>query len=705
MEGKGRKAEILAAAGVLVLTLIVFGRVLGFGFVLWDDDMNVTENPHYLEDPLGSIGFFWANWREGYLSLWIPLTYTVWAVLAHLAALPAGMLDPESLEGIKAPFESAWFHGANLCLHLLSSLLVYLILRRLTSAKWPWAAAFGAVVFALHPIQVEPVAWVTGMKDVLAGSLALGALWAYLSAFGSDRRRARGSMGFFALATLFFIAALTAKPSSVMVPAIAFVLEVAVLGGGWRRAARRLSPWFAAAVTLAVVTFLAQSGGVFNYQIPGWLSRPVIALDAIAFYLARVAVPFGLGPDYGRSPGWLFEQGIVFVSWILPCLAAAAAWFAWRRGWKLAGAGAIVFGLALLPVLGLVPFAFQGISTVADRYLYLSMLGVAMVATDAVEKGENRLRARAVAIALMVLLSALSWRQAGYWKNTATLFARGLEVNPRAWLIYYNQGVIATENDFRDEALAFFQRSLEIHPKFVNALSNLGAEYNHRGEKEKALEIWRRALSIEPGKREVLTNLTRNLVHAGRFEEALAEVRTSFDKVPWAHTVEVGGDVYFEQGAMLFNKGDFAGAIPMFERAIELVPDKGWEVNLGHARNNLAVKMVADSDLEGAISLLVLALDADPSNRDAGKNLAYTLRKVGRDAEALAVFQRIAGYYRGDLEFLYLYGEVLGRNGRAGEALVLAKQALEVSRASAPGGGGVAETEILGLIKELERAP
>ena len=329
---------------VLALTFAAFSEVGGFGFVSWDDELHVTENPWL--HPV-TPAHVWHFWRMSYQGLYIPLSYTVYALLALLARDPTTQaLNPHV------------FHVANLILHLANVLLVFALLKQ--SVPNIWAASAGALLFGVHPLQGESVAWVSELRGLLSGMFALLALGQYLE-FAESR-----AWGCFAVATAAFGLALLAKPSAVAVPLLALALTIWGLGLPWKRCVPPLALWAAMALGCVLANRTVQSVSPQLF-LPLW-QRFFVAGDALAFYLAHLAWPARLGIDYGRSPFVVLAHPWGYWTWLVPALLGACLW-AGRRRWPLLLTSGALFLLALLPTLGLVPFAFQLASTVADRYV------------------------------------------------------------------------------------------------------------------------------------------------------------------------------------------------------------------------------------------------------------------------------------------------------------------------------------------------
>ncbi len=673
-----KPARLIPIAILIVATCVPFWQVRSLDYLMWDDDVNVYENPHFLEGPLKNIGFFWTN---GYEDLWIPLTYSVWAVLAEWVELPGGQVHTDTANLLETPFPPRLFHLANLGMHFCAVLLVLGILRSALGDRGRWAAVFGAAVFAAHPLQVEAVAWVTGMKDLLAGTLSMGAIWAYLRSLPqgepgsveSGRRNARC----YGVATVFFIGALLAKPATVVLPGIVFILEVLLRGRPWKGALLAATPWVALAMAATAVTWLVQSGGQFKFLPPPWWQRPVIALDAVYFYLSKAVLPIRLGPEYGRSPSWLEGQWFYYATWLVPVIAGAVGWWLWRkRRAPVYLAGFLVFVLALLPVLGLIPFAYQGISTVADRYAYLAMLGF-VLALAALVSPLSRKHWRLAAAALVMVLAILSARQVRFWQDTDSVFARVLEINPRSWLIHYNLGVIATGRERWDEVLAHYSKSVELWPGYPDGHNNLGREYRRRKNPERAEYHYRMALASEPGHEAALINICALLAQQGRHQEAIHIAKDCYDRISYVRTARTLAVALSRYGAHFFNQKDYVSAMVQFENSLQFNDTEETREVLARTYNNVGVMQTQIGERNKGIDFFVKAVETHPDNREAPKNLGLTLVEAGRAAEAVEVFRKFEDRYRDVPDFLFPFAVGLAEAGRKEESAAMARRALE----------------------------
>jgi hypothetical protein len=435
---------------VIATVLIVFARVASHDFLIWDDRYTIQRNARLHPPTLQSIVHYWTHPEFG---LYIPVTYTTWAAIAPIARVDAA--DPTTI----AYLSPRAFHTANLVLHMLSALVVLAILRRLTANDW--AACAGALLFALHPVQVEPVAWASGLKDVLAGLLALSAVWFHLR----DQRRSD------IVALIAFILAMLAKPQALVTPLIVLVIDVWILGRTWRTSIRTLWPWLLLMVACAITTKLIQDAPMVA-DCPLW-SRPLIAGDAVAFYLQKLVVPWPLIPDYGRTPAQVIERGWVYWTPLIPLALIVLLWiFRNRVRWLIASF--LIFIVGVLPVLGLTRFLFQQYSTVADHYLYLSMLGPAIAVAWLLNRYRAQWLVGACAVWLCVL-GAMSFVQTGRWENDVTLFTYATSVNPQSFVSHNNLGAVLLESGRLDEARAHLSVALAIKPDYAPARDNLNA--------------------------------------------------------------------------------------------------------------------------------------------------------------------------------------------------------------------------------------
>ncbi len=560
-----------------VVTLLAFGRLSVADFSNWDDPQTTFENPQL--DPPSAEHIAWF-WDHSYMDIYAPLTFSIWGILMQNGRLSS----PDEMGNLINPW---LFHTTNLLLHVAGVLVAFELLRRLT--RHTGASAIGALLFGLHPVQVESVGWVSGLKDVLYGFLALVALWQYIAfvqtmqdgqdnADGDEAESGGSPASHYALALIAFILALFSKPTAIVTPLLAFVIDYWLLRRDAKKAILSLWPWFLLAIPFAIIAKLAQPAT--NASIwPLW-SRPLILADALAFYLYKLVYPAHLAPDYGRNPVVFLHSTWKYWTWIVPLALAAGIWALRNKARWLIPAG-LLFFICLLPVLGLTPFDFQYYSTVADHYLYLAMLGPALAAALLL----RRWWGGAPAIVAGVALAALGVRaaaQTAYWQNTIVLFEHTLAVNPRSGVarerlgaFYNKRGIERSKRvDAINEEIRQLQRS--GHAQLAEQLTSELDE-----AKKLALSDWNAAehqykiaLRENPRWPVLRLNLSGALANQRKFDEAMEQLKAVIDMQPSLPPGLRGGyEVrWFNAGLAAYKRGDDLAAAENFHRALQLNP-------------------------------------------------------------------------------------------------------------------------------------
>ncbi|MGH7178503.1 MAG: hypothetical protein ACREJC_14085, partial [Tepidisphaeraceae bacterium] len=484
---------------------------------------HLSNNPLFQPPRIVNLTPFWTR---PFLNLYVPLTYSAWMLIglgAHTATPdPSGIyLNPTV------------FHVVNLIAHATCTLLVYWIVRRLTARNW--AACAGALLFALHPLQVETVAWVSSFRDLLATALALASISFYLDAHPDRRGECRdaryiASLAAFALATL-------SKPSVIVVPPILLVIDRLVL----RRSARGTVPFFVLAIPCMIWTKLLQRAPDVP-PIALW-QRPIVALDAIGFYLMKLIAPLNLTIDYSRTPARVLADRSTWIPCIVAGAVIAALIIIARRRPVLLCALAI-FLLGLAPVLGFVPFDYQAKSTVADRYVYLPMLGIAL-AFAIVAAHLPRLGAACIVVVLCVL-AALTMVRTLAWRDSLTLFHAAERVNPDSWAVQNNLAAMELDtNPASAEARA--RRVIALNPNFMWGPLHLGAALAMQNRIPDAIEVLTGAIRRWPKSAEAHAALAAALLDGGYDSVALEEYDLAVELSPGDRTIRALRDRVFRK--------------------------------------------------------------------------------------------------------------------------------------------------------------
>lgn len=602
------------ALALLLLTSVAFGRACTAEFTNWDDDKNIWDNALFTRPAAAGVDVGWF-WRHAYMDLYVPVTFSIWGLLVPVARVDT----PDVLGAALNPWV---FHTVNVFLHVLATLAAFVLLRRLlrhvagaTEEARDWGTFLGAAVFALHPVQVEPVAWVSGMKDVLYGLLVLVALWQYLLWAEPEAGPVAGKAGaarahpvlHYALATAAYVVALLTKPTAIVTPILALVLVWLVRTRTTRaipveehnasegpprtdsdatppldyehakrgrpgRPLLGLLPWALLAVPVIVVTRIVQQA---PYVTPTpWWQRPFVAGDALAFYLRKVAFPHALAIAYGRTPTVVMADARAYTAWLVPAGVAAAVAL-WGPGRRWLGAAGLVFLAPLLPVLGLVNFDFQYYSTVADHYLYLPMFGVALAVGWAVARYAGRV-GRNIGIGVVALLAILTIHQAGYWGDPDRLLTHSIDVAPTVPMMYNNRGVVRMARGRAER----------------NAGEYAGAMDTFRT----AQRDFKEAITRDPMNVMLQDNYVNILLEQDRADDAIRHLMPLLKSMPTisAHKREFLAPLYARLGHLLVNHGNDRDAVVALREALSHLPkSESVRQDLSLAESRLAASQPA----------------------------------------------------------------------------------------------------------------
>jgi Flp pilus assembly protein TadD len=463
-------ARVSPWLAVLAAALVVFSQIVGFDLLSWDDRLHLVDNPHLFPPRLAGL---FELWTRPYFGEYVPATYTFFFIETLLGAALTG----RSAAGVAA---SPWvYHLGSLALHLACIGMVYRLVLQCVGTRWP--SAMGAALFALHPLQVETVAWISETRNLLATLFSLLALERYLRFLdvspatplfqtidAKDFHRKLQWRSFFA-ATFWFVLALLSKPTAVATPLVAAAIQWFAVGQGLRRTAPALVLWCALAVGAIAIASVGQPSARLLDRT-AWHRRPLVAADSAGFYLVKWIVPANLGPDHGRPPRLILESPDYVT---LAALLAAGLAAVWARPPKVWRTSLAVFLAGLAPTLGLIPFAFQWVSTTADRYVYFAMLGPAILFGWMCSQLSHRWLI-AISVAWLTSLGALSFWQAGYWKDDFSLFTRAVAVRPSSALFHYNLGQHLHTRGDRVGAKRHYEAAIQADATNASAHFNLG---------------------------------------------------------------------------------------------------------------------------------------------------------------------------------------------------------------------------------------
>ena len=649
MRGGDTTGRVAICLGLAVATLAVYARTLGNGFLVYDDQIYITDNPT-VKAGLTLEGLRWA-FTTGHSANWHPLTW-----LSH-------MLDWQ-FYGAGAGMH----HLTSLLLHIASAIMLFFVLERMTGRRGP--SAFVAAAFALHPLHVESVAWAAERKDVLSGLfwiLTMGAWALYVERPGRGR---------YAAALSLFVLGLMAKPMIVSLPFVLLLLDFWPLGrwrpsgagsaGDGRDTARAPTPgralileklpFFALALVSSVVTYLVQTkwGSVLSVAQYSMPMRFANALVCYVRYLIKTVWPAGLAPFYPYPPSWAVWQvlGALVMLVGVTFLALRASR---RHPWLITGW--FWYLGTLVPVIGLVQVGRQ---SMADRYSYIPLIGIfIVVAWEASGFAAARRLPKAVlpaaAAVALAAASVVTYVQAGYWKDTITLFNHTLAVtrdNPVAHNVLGNY--LAKQQKF-DEAIAHLREAMRIIPDEETA-THLGLALAIQGKFAEAEALYREALRLNPGYVEAHVNLAETLHRKGRGGEAL---------VHYAEAVRAkGGDgrLRTNYAACLAENGRTEDAIAQYREAIRVAP------GYAEAHNNLGAALLGLGRNAEALDEFTRALALKPDFADARFNRGAALFREGRYEDATAEFGALLKLRPGDPAVESALRSALARTGGSGGA-------------------------------------
>lgn len=639
----------LLAAALVLAVVLTYQPAWNAGFI-WDDDLYVTDNPLLTAADGWSRIWFSTDAPSQYF----PLVYSVFR-LEH------------GLWGLNA----SGYHWVNLLLHAANALLVWSLLRRL-GLPGPWLAA---AIFALHPVQVESVAWITELKNVLSLFFFLLALRCWIEWIDGDRAKAQGRLpavpvsAWYAGALVCHQLALFSKTTACTLPA-ALLLILWIRGEKiTRRSILAVGPFVFLGLVMGLVSIWWErhhQGTVGDTYSLGLLERFLIAGRAVWFYVGKVLWPTNLTFSY---PLWTINAADPRAYAGLAALAglAAVVWKARRRFGRGPETALVFFVAMLLPMLGFfVMYTFK-YTYVADHYVYVALIGPAALvagglAALARRLGDARRSIAPVAATVLVLgLAALSWRQAHMYRDLETLWRTTIARNPTSFMGHNNLGAIHLVRGEADVAIAHFERAIEILPDHGNAHGNLGHALLQKGDLAAALAQFERAASLEPQNAKAQSDLGFALLEAGQIERARGHCERAVELEPEAAEArnmlalallragrpaeavaqarravalhEPYPEAHFNLGLGLSGTGDFTAAVAAYERALALAPA------LVDAHLDRGIALAQLGRFDEAIASLRAFVAARPDSERGHLSLAGLLAQSGRLAEAVPSFE------------------------------------------------------------------
>lgn len=576
------------------------------------------------------------------------------------------------------------YHLLNVLLHAASACLLALVLlevRRDEAGRFRLAPWFAAFLFALHPVCVESVAWITEQKNTLSTVFyLLAALFYFRWRLGGPAAASEGGgpplsrRGGYWLATAFFILSLMTKTVTATLPAALLVVLWWREGKlTWRGDIGPLLPWCALGIGGGLFTgwvervYIGAHGAAYNLTLA---QRTVVAGRAAWFYLGKLLWPGNLIFHY---PHWTIDPDRP-AEWIpaaaMAALLAVLAWAATRREWARAGLAGLLFYLGtLFPTLGFLNVYAFIFSYVADHWQYLASFGVIALAAEAWARWTRS--SLAVAAAVLGVLGVLTWRQSRLYRDAPTLYRATLERNPDAWLIHFELGNILMARGQTEEAARHFRRTIAIEPDYPQAHDNLGILCLNAGKVPEAIGEFETTLRLRPDATDAHINLARALTLAGRLPEAIEQFHDALRLDPGA------AELRNNLGNVLSQAGRLPEAIGEYQAAVRLKP------NFADARVNLANALSQSGRMPEAFEQYRAAIALDPASVEGRFNWAVALLEAGRPGEAAEQFQAADRLSPRNPMILEEWGIALAAGNRLTEAEARLSQAASLAPNSA----------------------
>ena len=587
-----RGRALIFAVALAAVTIFAYQPAWHGGF-LWDDDAYIINN-ELLTAPHG--------WQQIWFSLdspsqYFPLTYSTFRIEHALWGL-----------------NTTGYHWVNLLLHVGNALLVWTVLARL-GVPGSWLAA---AIFALHPVQVESVAWITERKNVLMGFFFLLTLLGWIAFV---EKRTRRPWIFYCLALIFYVLALSAKATACTLPAALFLILWLQKKPITMRRLMQIVPFVVLGVGMGLLAVWWEryhqgtNRDVFPFLSP--IERILVASRAVWFYLSKIFWPSNLTfiyPRWNISPADLIDY-----IWLLAGMAACVAIYFIRRYFgRSVEVAAAFFVATLTPVLGFIMLFTFRYTFVADHYQYLACIGPIALAGAGIASLSDKFaqfRAVIVSVALLVVasLGSLTWRQAATYTDIETLWRTTLARNPECWMAHTNLGLVLLQQGKLDDAIAHYRSALQMQPDSWDAEYNLGTALVAKGQVDEAILHCERAVGMRPTDPDAQVSLGNALFAKGRIDEAIVHYQKAITAQPDHFLAR------YSLGHALLEKGELDGAIQFSRSALLLRPSDA------DCHTTLAIALEEKGEPTEAIQHYKKALELAPESISTLTNLAWLL--------------------------------------------------------------------------------
>jgi protein O-mannosyl-transferase len=635
------------------ITIFVYRPAWNGGF-LWDDDAYVTNND--LLTASDGLQRIWFSLDSP--SQYFPLVYTTFRIERALWGLnPSG------------------YHWVNLLLHVANALLVWRVLARL-NVPGAWLAG---AIFALHPVQVESVAWITERKNVLMGFFFLLTLLAWIAFVDGRTKR---TWLFYGLALILYLLALSAKTTACTLPAALFlILWLQKKPISWKRIFQ-IIPFLVLGIAMGILAMWWEryhqgtSRAVFTFLSP--IERVLVASRAVWFYLSKLIWPSNLTFIY---PRWdIAPTHLLNYAWLLAgVIVCGAIYFLRRYVGRSVEVAAGFFVATLSPVLGFIMLYTFRYTFVADHYQYLACIGpIALASAGLIHLADTFKSSRTLILSAtlcpVAVLATLTWRQAAMYGNIETLWRTTLSKNSSCWMAHNNLGIVLFGKGQLDDAIAHYRTTLEMQPNFWDADYNLGTALLGKGQVDEAIFYCDKAIAMQPNDPDAQVALANALLQKRRIDDAI---------VHYQKAVAIRPDYFLARyglGHALLEKGEFDAAIDNCRAALLIQP------NNPDCHTVLAIALDEKAQPAEAIQHYEKALAISPQSVSALNNLAWLLatcsNKSFRNGARAIQLARQAEQLSGGTNALVLRALAAGyaEAGQFGKAIESARTAMQLGR-------------------------
>jgi protein O-mannosyl-transferase len=642
-----QRLYLIICAGLIAAVVAVYWPVYNYEFVHYDDNVYVTDNEN-IQSGLNWQGVKWA-FTTGCASNWHPLT---WLSL---------MLDCE-IFGVKA----GPMHVVNVLFHIVNTILLFLVLARMTNGIWQ--SAFIAGLFALHPLHIESVAWIAERKDVLSTFF-----WLLTMLFYARYVEKQSLWRYIAVLVLFSLG-LMAKPMLVTLPFVLFLLDYwpferfSRFDSSIKKPAIEKIPMIILSAVSSVITFVVQQkgGAVIQSSRLTFDGRIINALISYVSYISKMLWPTHLAVFYPHRANKTSIGEAAVCAVILILVTIVVVYFGRRRKYILVGW--LWYLGTLVPVIGIVQVGAQAM---ADRYTYISLIGIFVIIAFGAAQLLQIISTKKIILGVLAgvclaACAAATSQQLRYWKDSFALFGRALDVTEGNYAMHNNYGILLSRHGRREEAASHFLEALRLVPDSVDILFNYGNLLREMGKVDQAIEQFKIALRIKPDDKLSHYGLGLALAAKGDYEGAIKQYQI------YAEFGTDMADIRQKLAVQLARSGKVDDAINQFQRVMTVNPDSA------EVLSNFGYALAQSGKSDEAIKYYEQVLARDPNNVITHGRLALALAGIGKIDEAIEQCRIVLAARPDDFEMYTNLGILLQRQGKLDEAIECYRKALQI---------------------------